>query len=100
MVSVFPAPMLRWAVAPQPDRAKVEALAAALRLPPALAALLIQRGYGSEEAARSYLRPLLSDLSDPYRLAGMGGGVEGIARSGRAGPRLLVHRGYDRGGPG
>ena len=95
MVSVFPAPMLRWAVAPQPDRAKVEALAAALRLPPALAALLIQRGHGSEEAARSYLRPLLSDLSDPYRLAGMAEAVEVIAPSVRAGERIMVHGDYD-----
>jgi single-stranded-DNA-specific exonuclease len=95
MVSVFPAPMLRWAVAPQPDRAKVEALAAALRVPPALAALLIQRGHGSEEAARSYLRPLLSDLSDPYRLAGMAEAVEVIARSVRAGERIMVHGDYD-----
>jgi single-stranded-DNA-specific exonuclease len=95
MVSVFPAPMLRWAVAPQPDRAKVEALAATLRLPPALAALLIQRGHGSEEAARSYLRPLLSDLSDPYRLAGMAEAVEVIARSVRAGQRIMVHGDYD-----
>jgi single-stranded-DNA-specific exonuclease len=95
MVSVFPAPMLRWAVAPQPDRAKVEALAAGLRLPPALAALLIQRGHGSEEAARSYLRPLLSDLSDPYRLAGMAEAVDVIARSVRAGQRIMVHGDYD-----
>src|ERR687898_104629 len=95
MVSVFPAPMLRWAVAPQPERAKVEALAAALRLPPALAALLIQRGHGSEEAARSYLRPLLSDLSDPYRLAGMAEAVEVIAHSVRAGQRIMVHGDYD-----
>ena len=95
MVSVFPAPMLRWAVAPQPDRMKVEALAAALRLPPALAALLIQRGHGSEEAARSYLRPLLADLSDPYRLAGMAEAVDVIARSVQAGDRIMVHGDYD-----
>jgi single-stranded-DNA-specific exonuclease len=87
--------MLRWAVAPQPDRAKVEALAAALRLPPALAALLIQRGHGSEEAARSYLRPLLSDLSDPYRLAGMTEAVDVIAHSVKAGQRIMVHGDYD-----
>ena len=84
MVSAFPVPMLRWAVAPQPDRAQVEALATALRVPPALAALLIQRGHGSEEGARSYLRPLLANLSDPYRLAGMAEAVDVIARSVRA----------------
>ncbi len=95
MVSVFPAPMLRWAVAPQPDRAEVEAFAAALRVPPALAALLIQRGHGTEEAARSYLRPRLADLSDPSRLAGMAEAVEVIARSVRAGERIMVHGDYD-----
>src|ERR687893_229544 len=95
MVSTFPVPMLRWAVAPQPDRAQVESLSTALRVPPALAALLIQRGHGSEEAARSYLRPLLADLSDPYRLAGMAEAVEVIARSVRAGERIMVHGDYD-----
>src|SRR5687768_8362884 len=95
MVSAFPVPMLRWAIAPQPDRTKVEELAGTLRLPPALAALLIQRGHGSEEAARSYLRPRLADLSDPYRLAGMAEAVEVIGRSVRAGERIMVHGDYD-----
>ncbi len=95
MVSVFPAPMLRWAVAPQPDRVQVQALATALRLPPALAALLVQRGHGSEEAARSYLRPLLADLSDPHALAGMAEAVEVIVRAVRSGARIMVHGDYD-----
>ncbi len=95
MVSVFPAPMLRWAVAPEPDPVEVEALATALRLPLALAALLVQRGHGSEEAARRYLRPALSDLSDPHALAGMAGAVDVIAHSVRAGRRIMVHGDYD-----
>ena len=84
MVSVFPAPMLRWAVAPQPDPAEVAALAAALRLPPALAALLVQRGHGTEEAARRYLRPALADLSDPHALTDMAVAVEAIVSAVRA----------------
>ena len=95
MVSVFPAPMLRWAVAPEPDPVEVEALATALRLPLALAALLVQRGHGSEEAARRYLRPALSDLSDPHALAGMAGAVDVIAHSVQAGRRIMVHGDYD-----
>ena len=95
MVSVFPAPMLRWAVAPEPDQAQVRALAAALRLPPALAALLVQRGHGTEAGARQYLRPLLADLSDPYALAGMAQAVEIIAATVRAGERIMVHGDYD-----
>ena len=67
MVSVFPAPMLRWAVVPEPDPAQVVALAAALRIPPALAALLVQRGHGTEEAARRFLRPSLDRAVGPTR---------------------------------
>lgn len=87
--------MLRWAVVPEPDPVEVEALATALRLPPALAALLIQRGHGTEEAARRYLRPALADLSDPHALAGMAEAVEVIAATVRAGGRIMVHGDYD-----
>jgi single-stranded-DNA-specific exonuclease len=95
MVNVFPAPTLRWVVTPRPNPAAVQALAQALRLPPALAALLMQRGHGSEEAARSYLRPALADLSDPHRLAGMAEAVEAITGTVRSGGRILVHGDYD-----
>ena len=95
MVNVFPAPTLRWVVSPRPDPAAVEALAGALRLPPALAALLIQRGHGTLEAARTYLRPALADLADPYLLAGMGEAVDAIVHAVRSGGRILVHGDYD-----
>ena len=95
MVSVFPAPMLRWAVVPEPDPVAVEALATALRVPPALAALLVQRGHNTEEAARRYLRPSLAELSDPLALSGMAEAVEIIAAAVRAGTRIMVHGDYD-----
>ncbi len=87
--------MLRWAVVPEPDPRQVEALSAALRLPPALSALLVQRGHGSEAAARRFLRPSLDDLSDPDALAGMAEAVETIAGTVRSGGRILVHGDYD-----
>jgi single-stranded-DNA-specific exonuclease len=95
MVSVFPAPMLRWAVTPRPEPSVVSALSAALNLPPALAALLVQRGHGNEEAARAYLRPALAELSDPLRLAGMDQAVEAVVTTVRGGGRILVHGDYD-----
>jgi single-stranded-DNA-specific exonuclease len=95
MVSVSPAPLLRWVVAPQPDPVAVESLAAALRLPAALAALLIQRGHGTEEAARRYLRPALTDFSDPNALTGMAEAVEAVVRAVRSGGRIMVHGDYD-----
>jgi single-stranded-DNA-specific exonuclease len=95
MVSVFPAPLLRWVVAPRPDGSAVASLAQRLSLPSALAALLVQRGYGSEEAARSYLRPPITDLSDPAALAGMAEAVDAIAATVRARGTILVHGDYD-----
>ena len=95
MVSVFPVPTLRWAVAPEPNPSEVAALAAALRLPPALAALLVQRGHGTEESARRYLRPALADLSDPYAIAGMSAAVEVIVSTVRSAGRILIHGDYD-----
>jgi single-stranded-DNA-specific exonuclease len=95
MVSVSPAPVLRWVVVPQPDPSLVRSLAAALNLPAALAALLIQRGHGTDEAARRFLRPSLDELSDPHRLSGMAQAVEAVAATVRARGRILVHGDYD-----
>jgi len=94
-VSVFPPPVLRWRVVPQPDPLQVQSLASALSLPPALAALLVQRGHGTEEAARRFLRPSLDELSDPSALAGMAEAVDAIAAAVREGRRILVHGDYD-----
>ncbi|HEX6408569.1 MAG TPA: DHH family phosphoesterase, partial [Gemmatimonadales bacterium] len=94
-VSVFPPPVLRWRIVPRPDPAQVQALATALKLPAALAGLLVQRGYGTEDAARRFLRPALSELSDPWRLAGMAEAVEAIVSTIRSGGRILVHGDYD-----
>ncbi|MFL5474103.1 MAG: single-stranded-DNA-specific exonuclease RecJ, partial [Gemmatimonadales bacterium] len=94
-MSVFPPPVLRWRVVPQPDPAQVQALATALNLPAALAGLLVQRGYGTEDAARRFLRPALSELSDPWRLAGMAEAVQAIVSTVRSGGRILVHGDYD-----
>jgi single-stranded-DNA-specific exonuclease len=95
MVSVYPAPLLRWVLSPTPDPAEVARLASALSLPLALAALLVQRDQGSEAAARAYLRPPLDGMSDPTRLAGMGEAVDVIASTVRAGGTIMVHGDYD-----
>ncbi|MFZ5623747.1 MAG: single-stranded-DNA-specific exonuclease RecJ [Gemmatimonadota bacterium] len=95
MLTTFPAPPLRWVVAPAPDRSAVQELAAALSLPPALCALLIQRGFGAPQAARTFLRPGLDGLTDPLRLAGMAEAVAVITDAVRRGDGILVHGDYD-----
>jgi single-stranded-DNA-specific exonuclease len=95
VVSLFQAPALRWVVSPRPDPAAVERLATGLGLPPALAALLVQRGQGDDAAARTFLRPSVTELSDPGALAGMAEAVEAIAATVRAGGTIMVHGDYD-----
>ncbi|MGH7579014.1 MAG: single-stranded-DNA-specific exonuclease RecJ, partial [Gemmatimonadales bacterium] len=95
MVNVSQAPIFRWVVAPRPDRSAVADLAERLHLPPALAALLLQRGQTSAEEARKYLRPPIGDLSDPLALAGMAGAVDAIVSAVRAGSTIMVHGDYD-----
>ena len=91
MTSVLP----RWALEPVPDTAAARELAASLKIPEALAALMVQRGFGTSERARAFLRPSLSDLSDPFSLAGMDKAVETVAAAVKAGRTILVHGDYD-----
>lgn len=60
-----------------------------------LAALLVQRGHGTPEAARRFLRPELASLSDPFVLSGLAEAVEVIADTAASGGAILVHGDYD-----
>ena len=86
---------LRWVLTPPPEPEQVRDLAAVLNLPEPLAALLIQRGFGEPEAAKRFLRPVLSDLADPGSLAGMSEAVELVVETVRTGGTILVHGDYD-----
>ncbi len=64
-------------------------------LPEALAGLLIQRGHATEAEARTFLRPGLDTLADPYALAGMADAVDVITAAVQRGDVILVHGDYD-----
>ena len=95
MVTVSPSPLLRWVVAPAPNAEQVGDLAGRLKVPVPLAALLVQRGHDTVDAARRYLRPALADLSDPYRIQGIDRAVQVIVQAVAARRRILVHGDYD-----
>jgi single-stranded-DNA-specific exonuclease len=85
----------RWHLAEPPDPTRTGALAAELRIPEPLAALLVQRGFGAPALARAFLRPELERLSDPLAWADMRTAVDVIARALRARTPILVHGDYD-----
>jgi single-stranded-DNA-specific exonuclease len=85
----------RWSVTRAPDALAVEALVGALSIPRPLAALLVQRGYGSAGDARAFLRPTLAGLSDPLEWADMQRAVEIVVEAVRRDVPILVHGDYD-----
>lgn len=85
----------RWSVARPPDPGLVGELSSALSIPAALAALLVMRGYGSEDDARAFLRPNLTGLSDPMTWADMPEAVTAVQGAVRRGEPILVHGDYD-----
>lgn len=95
MVSAAAPRPIRLVYAPAPDAVAVSNLATALSVPRPLAALLLQRGFGDVEAARSFLRPTLDQLGDPQALGGMADAVATIAKAVEARATILVHGDYD-----
>lgn len=85
----------RWVVAAAADPDAVTRLVQSLNIPDTLAAVLIERGFASPDAAKQFLRPTLDSLSDPLALRDMDRAVEVIGVAVRAGRRILVHGDYD-----
>jgi single-stranded-DNA-specific exonuclease len=84
----------RWIVRGQ-DTERVASLARVLAVSPTLAALLIARGCGDEQSARSFLKPSYDQLHDPYLMLGMSEAVPRLLRAIDAGEPILVYGDYD-----
>ncbi len=77
------------------DDAQAAALAAALKLPVALARVLVARGLSNAEAADRHLNPRLSDLGDPFLLPAMPAAVTRIWQAIQAREPVVVFGDYD-----
>lgn len=88
---------MAWRVA-EPDPQAVEALARAADVPPLVAALLINRGIETPEAAFEFLNPTLASLHDPFLLPDCDKAVERLARAIQTGEKIFVHGDYDADG--
>ena len=87
-------PDQRWVFAPT-DPENAERLAIEAGVSPAVAQLLLNRGVEDAGAARTYLRPELSDLHDPSLLPGVDVGAARIAEAVRRGERLVIYGDFD-----
>lgn len=88
-------PLSRWNLLAQPESSDVAALARQLNGNEIVAALLLQRGISTFEEAKSFFRPSLDDLHDPFLMTDMDKAVVRIETALRSGEKILVYGDYD-----
>ncbi|MCR4681356.1 MAG: single-stranded-DNA-specific exonuclease RecJ [Bacteroidales bacterium] len=85
----------RWICNEIPDKAAVDKLAAQLSIEKPLAALLIQRGLGTAEAANDFFNPDISKLHNPFLMKDMDKAVKRLSDAIIENQKILVYGDYD-----
>ena len=85
----------KWTVRDSGDPEKVGRLATELGVDRVLAELLVQRGVETFEEARSFFRPSLENLHDPFLMTDMDKAVERLHEAIEKGQKILVYGDYD-----
>ena len=85
----------KWIVKAPADPEKVGRLSAELGIDRVLANLLVARGVETFEQARSFFRPRLEDLHDPFLMKDMDVAVERVRRAITSEEKILVYGDYD-----
>jgi len=86
--------MKRWNIIKH-ERSTVGRFAEQLQVPPLIAAMLIARGYDSEESALKFLSPKIEDLHDPKLLKGIEKAAARIFKAIDGGEKILIWGDYD-----
>jgi single-stranded-DNA-specific exonuclease len=86
--------MKRWTVKKH-DYEKVKAFKDVMNVPPITAALLIARGFDTEEKAWKFLNPQMSDIHEPTLLKGLNEAVERILGAVDNKEKILIWGDYD-----
>ncbi|TYB78661.1 single-stranded-DNA-specific exonuclease RecJ [Bizionia myxarmorum] len=86
---------MRWTIKPKPESEKVDALQKALQVEPIVASLLLQRGIETYEAAKTFFRPCLKDLHDPFLMKDMDLAVSRIETALETDESIMVYGDYD-----
>ena len=85
----------KWKLRESSGRQTVAQLSFELGVDPVLAELLVQRGVCTFEQARSFFRPSLDDLYDPFLMTDMDKAVERVRAAVTSGEKILVYGDYD-----
>jgi single-stranded-DNA-specific exonuclease len=84
----------RW-IMEQADKETVTQLQHALQINPVLCEVLVQRGIRNFEEARSFFRPQLNEMHDPFLMKDMHRAVDHILQTISSGKKILVYGDYD-----
>ncbi len=85
----------KWILKETAETETVSRLSSELGVDPVLAELLVQRGVTTFHQARSFFRPSLEDLHDPFLMADMDKAVERVHQAVVSGEKILVYGDYD-----
>ena len=89
------APEKRWSSRSIPQEEEVMALAKDVNIRPELATLLIQRGINDFYAAKSFFRPNLNELHNPFLMKDMDKAVDRLTQAIEKGESIMVFGDYD-----
>ena len=85
----------KWILKENADAETVSQLSSELGVDPVLSELLVQRGVRTFQQARSFFRPDLDNLYDPFLMKDMDKAVERLRKAVISGEKILVYGDYD-----
>ncbi|SHG29661.1 exonuclease RecJ [Salegentibacter echinorum] len=86
---------MRWTLKPKPNPETVARLSSDLGVSASIATLLAQRGIETFEQAKSFFRPDLNELHDPFLMKDMDKAVARIETALATGENIMVYGDYD-----
>ena len=86
---------MRWTLQSKPEKEKVQKLQNELNIDEIIATLLLQRGVETYEQAKTFFRPTLNDLHNPYLMKDMDKAVSRIEKAIANQENILVFGDYD-----
>ncbi|WP_046754999.1 single-stranded-DNA-specific exonuclease RecJ [Kordia jejudonensis] len=86
---------MRWTLKPKPEAHKLKHLMEVLQVNEVVATLLLQRGIETYEAAKTFFRPSIEDIHDPFLMKDMEFAVARIDKAIATDENIMVYGDYD-----
>ncbi|WP_420571098.1 single-stranded-DNA-specific exonuclease RecJ [Kordia sp.] len=86
---------MRWTLKPKPETHKIKHLMQVLQVDEVVATLLLQRGIETFEEAKTFFRPSIEQIHDPFLMKDMDVAVARIDKAVANGENIMVYGDYD-----